>query len=87
MIDCSCAERLRARLAAALYLFVVSLIATSLGPTSIALLTDRLFQNPADVGYSMSLVAGIVGPLGCVAFLLGLRPFAKAVAAQAQVFL
>ncbi len=72
-------SRLRARMAA-LYLFVVSLIATALGPTSIALLTDRLFRNPADVGYSMSLVAGIVGPIGVAAFLLGLRPFAKAIA-------
>jgi MFS family permease len=71
-------NRLRARMAA-LYLFVVSLFATALGPTSIALLTDRLFQNPADVGYSMSLVAGIVGPLGCAAFLLGLKPFARAI--------
>jgi MFS family permease len=75
-------SRLRARMAA-LYLFVVSLIATALGPTSIALLTDRLFHNPADVGYSMSLVAGIVGPLGGAAFLLGLRPFARAISEQA----
>jgi hypothetical protein len=67
---------------AALYLFEVSVIATALGPTSIALLTDRLFKNPADLGYSMSLVAGIVGPIGVAAFLLGLR---KAIAEPVPV--
>jgi MFS family permease len=73
--------RLRARMSA-LYLFVVTVIATALGPTSIALLTDRLFKNPAQVGYSMAIIAAIVGPLGCIAFLAGLRPFAKAVSEQ-----
>jgi hypothetical protein len=67
---------------AALYLFVVSLFATALGPTSIALLTDQLFKSPAKVGYSMSVVAAIVGPIGCAVFLLGLRPFARAIAEQ-----
>jgi MFS family permease len=75
---------LRARMSA-LYLFVVSVIATALGPTSIAMLTDRYFKNPADVGYSMAIVAGIIGPVGCVIFLLGLRPFANAVAEQAPI--
>jgi MFS family permease len=74
-------SRLRARMSA-LYLFVVSLIATTLGPTSIALFTDRVFKNPAEVGYSMAIVAGIIGPLGFIAFLSGLRPFAKAIAEQ-----
>jgi MFS family permease len=73
--------RLRARMSA-LYLFVVSLIATALGPTSIALFTDRVFKNPAEVGHSMAIVAAIIGPLGCVAFLLGLRPFARAISGQ-----
>jgi MFS family permease len=73
--------RLRARMSA-LYLFVVSVIATALGPTSIALLTDRLFKNPAAVGYSMAIVAATIGPVGVFAFLLGLRPFAKAIGEQ-----
>jgi hypothetical protein len=46
------------------------------------ILTDQLFKNPAQVGYSMAIVAAIVGPLGCIAFLAGLRPFAKAVSEQ-----
>ena len=70
--------RLRARMSA-LYLFVVSVIATAAGPTSVALITDKLFRNPADVGYSMVIVAAIIGPLGCLAFALGLRPFARAI--------
>jgi hypothetical protein len=53
-----------------------------LGPTSIALLTDHLFKSPAKVGYSMSIIAAIIGPIGCVVFLMGLRPFAKAIAEQ-----
>jgi MFS family permease len=75
--------RLRARMSA-LYLFVVTIIATALGPTSIALVTDRVFKSPAEVGHSMAIVAGIIGPVGAVAFMLGLRPFAKAIAGQLQ---
>jgi MFS family permease len=75
--------RLRARMSA-LYLFVVTVIATALGPTSIALMTDRVFKSPAEVGHSMAIVAGIIGPVGAAAFMLGLRPFAKAIDGQLQ---
>jgi MFS family permease len=71
-------SRLRARMSA-LYLFVVSVIATAVGPTSVALITDHWFKNPADVGYSMVIVAAIIGPIGCLAFALGLKPFARAI--------
>jgi len=73
--------RMRA-IMSALYLFVVSLIATALGPTSIALITDKVLNNPAAVGHSMAIVAAIIGPLGLIAFVLGLRPFADAIARQ-----
>jgi hypothetical protein len=30
----------------------------------------------------MSVIAAIIGPIGCAVFLMGLRPFAKAIAAH-----
>jgi len=72
---------LRARMSA-LYLFIVSVIATAIGPTSVALLTDRVFHDPSAVGYSMVAVAAVIGPLGCLAFLLGLKPFRRSIEGQ-----
>jgi len=68
---------------AALYLFVVSLFATALGPTSMRCSPIIYSKVLPKLGYSMSVVAAIVGPIGCAVFLMGLRPFAKAIAEQA----
>ena len=40
----------------AIYLFVVNLVGLGIGPTAVALLTDRTFENDASVHYSLALV-------------------------------
>jgi MFS family permease len=43
-------------LGSALYLFLLNLIGLTLGPTSVALLTDYVFADPLAVRYSLSIV-------------------------------
>jgi MFS family permease len=63
----------------ALYFLVVSLVSGSLGPTLVALLTDRVFHNDAALRYSLSIVS--VGGMLLAAALLaaGLRPYRRTV--------
>ena len=57
------------------YLFTVNLIGIGLGPTLIALMTDFYFENPADLRYSMAIIAGIASVLAALSIYLGLKPF------------
>ena len=41
------------------YLFVVNLIGLGIGPTAVALLTDRLFADDQAVGFSMFTVTAV----------------------------
>ncbi len=74
---------LRARMTA-VYLLVVSVIGAAFGPTTIALITDRVFKDPAAVGSSMALAAIIIGPIGILILSIGLRPFGRAVLRQME---
>jgi MFS family permease len=69
--------------ASALYLFFINLIGLGLGPTAVALLTDRVFGSDAAVGRSM-LVVTMVGMSGAALLLtIGRRAYARsAVAAR-----
>lgn len=60
-------NQLRAQVSA-LFLLISNLIGLGLGTTAVAMLTDRLFKNPAAVGNSMSLLIG-VATLLCIALL------------------
>ena len=63
--------------ATALYLFVINLIGLGLGPTAVALMTDRVFQDKAAVDRSLLLV-GLVADLTAVVLLwLGLGPYRR----------
>ncbi|HLF31725.1 MAG TPA: MFS transporter [Xanthomonadales bacterium] len=75
---------LRAQLTA-LYFLVGSLIASGLGPTLYALVTDYVFADPAKLRYSMALVSAIVLPLGALFGFLALRPYRDSVAAAKAV--
>ncbi|HTE44716.1 MAG TPA: hypothetical protein VK636_05685, partial [Gemmatimonadaceae bacterium] len=66
----------------ALYFFVISLVSRTLGPSSVAWLTEYVFHNDAKVGYSLAIV-NVVGM--CVAltlFAFGLPAYRKTVAAR-----
>jgi hypothetical protein len=56
---------MRAQVTAA-YLLVVNIAGLTAGPTSVALLTDRVFGSDAAVGWSMAIVSGVTIPAGAI---------------------
>lgn len=67
-------ERMRGQ-GAALMLLVVNLVSGALGPTAVALATDRLFGGPAGLRWALALVS-VVGMLLAASLLLAARrPF------------
>lgn len=66
----------RGRASAAYYL-VLGIVGLALGPLTVALLTDHLFQNPAAVGRSLAVTAMIYGPISGLLVLLTIRPFRR----------
>ena len=61
----------------AIYFFVISMTGYTLGPTSVALLTDYVFQDESLISYSMAVVSLIVGLIGIFAGFMGIRPYRK----------
>ena len=51
----------------AIYFFVISRTGYTLGPTSVALLTDYVFQDEGLIRYSISIVALVAGTIGVFA--------------------
>ena len=71
-------SHLRARLAA-LYFLVVTLLGLGIGPTAIALITDRVFGDDNALRYSIAIVTGVALPLSAIILSFGLRSFAQSV--------
>jgi MFS family permease len=65
--------------ATAMYLFLFNLIGFGLGPLVIAAFTDYLFHSEAAIGYSISLNFAIFGPVACLVFWYGLKPYRDSV--------
>lgn len=74
-------NRMRGQLSA-IYLFVISLIGLGIGPTLVALLSDRVFGGGAGVSHSLSLTAAILAPLATL-LLLGSLPSYRAMVRSA----
>lgn len=67
--------------ASALFLFLINVVGLAAGPTAVALLTDRVFGDPAQVGLSL-LAVTILGRLGATGlFASGLAAYRRTVAA------
>ena len=64
----------------ALYFFVLNLIALALGSYIISSVTQYYYQNDADVGKSLALVATIAHTLGIVLLISGIGAYNRAVA-------
>jgi MFS family permease len=47
----------------ALYITLTTLVGLAIGPVLVGLLTDHVFQEPADIRYSLALVVGVSAPL------------------------
>jgi MFS family permease len=70
-------NRLRARVMA-LYLLVANLVAFTLGPTGVALISDYLFRDPVKIGLAVAVLSALVVPLGALALYLALPGFRRA---------
>jgi MFS family permease len=67
----------------ALYFLGVSLISGTLGPTAVALVTDRVFGDDAALRYSLSIVSATGMVLAAAVLTAGLRPYRRTVATRA----
>ncbi|HSN71965.1 MAG TPA: MFS transporter [Steroidobacteraceae bacterium] len=75
-------SQMRAQVSA-LYYFVINLIGLAVGPTSVALITDFVLRDEADLRYSITIVAFIAGICAAVLLWSLLAPYRRTLA-QAQ---
>jgi MFS family permease len=68
------ANRVRARVMA-LYLLVGNIIAFTIGPTGVALISDYWLKDPAKIGVAIGVLSSVVVPLGVLAVALARKPF------------
>jgi hypothetical protein len=61
--------------ATAFYLLVVNLIGLGIGPTAVALVTDKVFHYDAAVRYSLTIVPVAAIVLAEIFFVMGLRSY------------
>lgn len=71
--------------AAALYTFSAQLIGYAIGPTVIALLTDRVFGDPRMVGHSLQIVTSIAAVIAALMFFTVMPHFRQLVIRQEAV--
>ena len=73
-------NRLRGQVMA-LYLLIGNLIGQGCGPWVVAVFTDFVLQDPAQIRYSISIVCSVITIIGAGILFAGLKPFAKHVQA------
>jgi MFS family permease len=76
------ANRIRARVIA-VYLLIGNIIAFTIGPTGVALISDYLLGGPARIGVAIAILSSIVAPLGVLSLWFARRPFVRAAADEA----
>ncbi len=69
-------------LASSIFLFILNLIGIGLGPTSVALFTDFVFQDENQIRYSLVLLYLIGGGIGLLLSYLALKPYREAIASR-----
>ncbi len=70
-------NRLRGQMSA-FYLFAINVVGLGLGPVTVALFTDFLFQDEAQLRYSLALVNGLCAPIAALLLWQGLRAYRSA---------
>lgn len=73
---------LRGRVAA-LYFFTLGIVGLTVGPVSVAVITEYVFRDPQALGPAIAVAAGVLGPLAGLLVLSSIAPFKSAVAAMA----
>ena len=69
-------NHLRAQVVA-IYFFVATFFAIGIGPSTVAILTDFLFQDESKLNLSISLTSLIFLPVSILSLYLGLKPYKK----------
>ena len=72
--------------ATALYLLIVNLIGLGIGPTAVALVTDKVFHYDAAVRYSLTIVPVAAIILAELLFIMGQRNYIASLA-RLQIWL
>jgi MFS family permease len=72
-------NQFRGQLVAA-YLFTITIVGLGLGPTMVALLTEKVFQDEHAVRYSLVVFDAIVAPLAAIFMWVGMPAFKRAAA-------
>lgn len=72
-------------LAAAVYLFILNLIALGFGPTLVALLTDYVFRDESAIRFSLATLTVVGSVLGLVSYGAGLGPHRRKQVEPAKV--
>jgi MFS family permease len=66
-------------LASSIFLFILNLIGIGLGPTSVALITDKVFHDENAIRYSLVCLFLFAGTLNLLCTLFALKPYREAV--------
>lgn len=74
-------NRVRARVIA-LYLLIGNIIAFTVGPTGVALISDYWLRDPAKIGVAIAVLSAFVVPAGVLALVAARKPFLTAQAAE-----
>ncbi|MNQ07045.1 L-galactonate transporter [compost metagenome] len=77
-------NRLRARVMA-LYLLIGNIVAFTVGPTGVALISDYWLKDSAKIGMAVGIISGVVIPLGCLTLWAARKSFIEASAAEAEL--
>jgi MFS family permease len=75
-------NRLRARVMA-LYLLVGNIVAFTVGPTGVALISDYWLRDPSKIGIAIGMLSAVVVPLGVLSIWLARARFIATVDAEA----
>ena len=67
-------------LASSIFLFILSIIGISLGPTSVALITDYIFHDENAIRYSLVILFIFGGTANLICTLFALKPYREAIA-------
>ncbi|HTO41826.1 MAG TPA: MFS transporter [Rhizomicrobium sp.] len=62
------------------YLFVANILGLGLGPTLVALITDKVFHDEMMVGYSLATTVAIITPIVIGLLWFGLKPYRESLA-------
>lgn len=68
----------------AIFLFSMSVVGLTLGPTAVAVVTDYVFKNEAMLPWSLSLVTGIASIACLYVFHVGLGPYQRGMAGMKE---